>query len=440
MSFLVLLLLAETLTLGERRDFESAIAMHLASDSKEPSADTVTSPPTLRNSFPRASIAPRHCGFWESATRRTSRFPRRRGISYWSESCKGPLAVPRPIPCGQLSAEYPLDQKRFLATATPVLILLSSASSRKRSQTIAASSAVIQRTRPASPDGCRVRECPAVPPCGGSLRKGRRRCPGDSSAWRQQRLANLILQDGSRHGGPREGRRSRGRGRGPSPRTWLRAREAADIRAPSIHPVARPVLRDVGTPALPNRPRAHGAGKLEGSEEAFTRAASLNPKMSEPPGAPGDSAQARENELALVTLERAVAVARSTVRGLLPSGEAYWRLGRRKEARKAVSLYEDLERKKRGVSQEEAPLRPPAAGAGRRVRTGNDRKHRHDTSSAKPAAQPKNASRTSRQPANSNFLPVWDRLRGESKGRRGTVQLPEPQFKRSEVEPLRTSG
>jgi Flp pilus assembly protein TadD len=77
--------------------------------------------------------------------------------------------------------------------------------------------------------------------------------------------------------------------------------------------------------------------------------------MPEPLGFLGEIQLKRgDGELALKTLKRAVEVDPEYFEAYYHLAQVYRRLGRGEEARKALTLYQDLKRKKRGVlSQEE---------------------------------------------------------------------------------------
>jgi cytochrome c-type biogenesis protein CcmH/NrfG len=96
-------------------------------------------------------------------------------------------------------------------------------------------------------------------------------------------------------------------------------------------------------------------GKLEEAEKAFTKSASLDPKMPEPLGFLGEIQLRRgDSDLALATLERAVEVDPEYFEAYYHLAQVYRRMGRGEEAQKALARYEELKRKKRGVlSQEE---------------------------------------------------------------------------------------
>ena len=96
-------------------------------------------------------------------------------------------------------------------------------------------------------------------------------------------------------------------------------------------------------------------GKLEEAEKAFLKSSSLDPKMPEPLGFLGEIQLKRgDNENALATLGRAVEIDPEYFEAYYHLARVYRRMGRSEEAGKALALYEDLKRKKRGVlSQEE---------------------------------------------------------------------------------------
>jgi Flp pilus assembly protein TadD len=91
-------------------------------------------------------------------------------------------------------------------------------------------------------------------------------------------------------------------------------------------------------------------GNLEEAEKAFLKSSSLDPKMPEPLGFLGEIQLKRgDNEKALATLERAVVLDPEYFEAYYHLAQAYRRMGRTEEARKALGLYEDLKRKKRRV-------------------------------------------------------------------------------------------
>jgi tetratricopeptide (TPR) repeat protein len=96
-------------------------------------------------------------------------------------------------------------------------------------------------------------------------------------------------------------------------------------------------------------------GKLEDAERELSKASSLDPKMPEPLGFLGELQLKRGDvDLALATLERAVQVDPGYFEAYYHLAQVHRRMGHAEEAAKALALYEDLKRKKRGVlSQEE---------------------------------------------------------------------------------------
>ncbi len=372
MSLLAVLFLAQvSLTLEERRDFESAIAMHLASDLEGALRGyghvASNSPDFLPARLYRAE-ALWLLGKRDEAKESLSTAPRDLLLVRILQRTFGsteadPLA-------DKLSAEYPLDQKRFLATGTPVLILLSlgeleeAIADYRRVSALDPEDSTLHRQMGAAFASARL-YLPAVE----AFERVVAAVPGDSSAWRQLGSANLILQRWEPALAALEKAIDlAGEDEGLLLALGYAHERLADIESALVlYRRASGLARQSGRPHYRIGRALMVQGNLKEAEEAFTKAASLDPKMPEPLGFLGEIQLKRgENELALATLERAVAVAPEYFEAYYHLAQAYRRLGRAEEARKAVALYEDLKRKKRGVLSQEEALAQTASSRSRK--------------------------------------------------------------------------
>jgi tetratricopeptide (TPR) repeat protein len=360
MSFLTVLLLAPLLTAEERRSFEGAIACQLASDFEG----------ALRG-YER--ILEAHPGFvpgrlyraealWLLGRRDEARqelartdsdilLARILEVSFGGDSDSDPLAR-------KLSEAYPLEPNRLLATGSPVLLLLSwgnfeeAIADYRRVAVLDPEDATLHRQIGAAFSSAKL-FLPAVE----AFERVVAAAPQDAVAWRQLGSANLVLQRWE----PAIAALEEAMEIAGKEAALLLALGYAYERKPDVEK-ALDLYRQASRLA-PESGRPHyrigralmAQGDLEEAEKAFTQALSIDPKMPEPLGFLGEIHLKRgDKELALATLERAVAADPDYFEAYYHLAQAYRRLGRTEDARKALALYEELKRKKRAVlSQEE---------------------------------------------------------------------------------------
>ncbi len=361
MNFLAFLLLAGSLTLDERRDFENAITLHIASD-----------PDGALRGYGR--IAEAHPEFVPARLYRAEalwllgeREEARRMLS----SAPSDLLLVRILErtfglsesdalADRLSMAYPLEQNRFLATGTPVLVLLSlgqfeeAISDYRRVSALDPEDATLHRQMGAAFAGAKL-HAPAVE----AFERVVAVSPQDASAWRQLGSGNLVLQRWEPAAvalekaivlAGEEGGLLLALG-------YAYERKPDFERALSLYHRAARLAPQWGRPPYRIGRALMAQGKFDEAEKAFSRASSLDAKMPEPLGFLGEIQLKRgDNELALKALERAVEVGPEYFEGYYHLAQAYRRLGRADEARKALALYEELKRKKRGVLPQEEVL------------------------------------------------------------------------------------
>jgi len=356
---LAVLLLSAILTAEERRSFEAAIALHLASDLEG----------ALRGYGQILEAHPDHVPARLYRAEALWLLGKREEARHDLSLAQADLLLVRilegtfgsvqsdPLPA-KLSGAYPLEAKRFLATGTPVLLLLSmggfeeATAEYRRVAWIDPEDATLHRQLGSAFAGAKL-FLPAVE----AFDRVVASAPEDVAAWRQLGSGNLVLQrwepaivalERAIELAAEEGGLLLALGyayeRKPDTETALELYRRAARLAPAS---GRPHYR-IGRALM-------AQGKLEEAEKAFTKASSLDPKMPEPLGFLGEIQLKRgDNWLALGTLERAVAVAPEYFEAYYHLAQVYRRIGRGEEARKAIARYEELKREKRGVlSQEE---------------------------------------------------------------------------------------
>ena len=360
MSFLAFALLAQLLTPEERRSFESSISLHLASDF-EGALRGYQEILEAHPDFVPASLY-RAEALWllgkrDEAREALSRAPRDLLLVRVLERTFGQDGGSPPL-AARVSETYPLERNRFLATGTPVLVLLSLG---EFDEAIAD----YRRVAPLDPEDATLHRqlggafasaklfLPAVE----AFERVTAEAPGDASAWRQLGSGNLVLQrwepaiaaleKAIELAGEEAGlllALGYSYERRPDIEKALELYRRAARRAPES---GRPPYR-IGRASMTQ-------GKFEDAEEAFTKASSLDPKMPEPLGFLGEIQLKRGDvERARETLERAVEIDPEYFEAYYHLAQVYRRLGRGEEAQAALTMYEDLKRKKRGVlSQEE---------------------------------------------------------------------------------------
>ena len=360
MSALALILLAQLLTPEERTAFEGAIRLHLASDldgALRGYREILDAHPD----FVPARLY-RAEAFWLLEKRDEARrdlslgrgdllLSRILGRTFGQSVDSDPLVA-------RLSAAYPLEQNRFLATGTPGLILLSlgefeeAIADYRRVTAIDPEDATFNRQMGAAFSSTKL-FLPAVE----AFERVVAAAPKDVSAWRQLGSANLVLQRWA----PAIVALERAIDLAGEEGGLLLALGYAHERKPDTEKALLLYRRAVRLAPESGRPHYRigralmAQGKLEEAEKAFTKSSFLDPKMPEPLGFLGEIQLKRgESEHALATLERAVAVDPAYFEAYYHLARVYRRLGRGEEAQKALARYEELKREKRGVlSQEE---------------------------------------------------------------------------------------
>jgi tetratricopeptide (TPR) repeat protein len=353
------LLMAQALTLAERQDFERGIELHLASDLDG----------ALRV---YAAIAESHPEFIPNRLYRAEALwllGKREEAKSLLASVPSDLLLVRVLqktfqPGGadalaeRLFQAYPLEQKRFLATGTPALILLSMGEFEE-------AIADFRRVSALDPDdatlhrqiGTAFAAAKLYLPAIEALERVVAVVSEDVSAWRQLGSANLVLQRWE----PARAALERAIELAGEEEGLLLALGYAHERIPDVERALELYRRASRLAPRSGRPHYRigralmAQGNLEEAEKEFLEAASLDPKMAEPLGFLGELQLKRgANALALETLERAVAVSPEYFEAYYHLAQAYRRLGRTDEAREAVARYQELKQKKRGVlSQEE---------------------------------------------------------------------------------------
>lgn len=357
---LAILLLSAILTAEERRSFEAAIALHLASD-LEGAMKAYGEVLEVHPNFVPARLY-RAEALWLSGKREEARdelSPARSELllfkilarTFGSKSESDPVAV-------KLSDAYPLEQRRFLATGTPVLILLSMGEFEEaiadygRVAVLDPNDSVLHRQLGAAFAGAKL-FLPAVE----AFQRVVAAAPEDVAAWRQLGSGNLVLQrwepaivalERAMDLAGEEGGLLLALG-------YAHERKPDTEKALELYRRAARLAPESGRPHYRMGRALMAQGKLEEAEKAFTKSASLDPKMPEPLGFLGEIQLRRgDSDLALATLERAVEVDPEYFEAYYHLAQVYRRMGRGEEAQKALARYEELKRKKRGVlSQEE---------------------------------------------------------------------------------------
>ena len=362
MSSLALVLLAQLLTSEERTAFEGAILLQLASDLDgalrgyegilEAHADFL--PARLYRAEALWLLGKR-----DQAREELSRAQGDLLLVRILERIFAREAESEPL-VARLSEAYPLEQNRFLATGTPVLVLLSMGE-------LDEAIADYRRVAPVDPEdatlhrqiGAAFSSAKLFLPAVEAFERVVAAAPDDVSAWRQLGSGNLVLQrwepsiaaleKAIELAGEEAGlllALGYGHERKPDTERALELYRRAARLAPES---GRPHYR-IGRALMTQ-------GKLEEAERAFTKSSSLDPKMPEPLGFLGDIQLKRGDvDLALSTLERALQADPEYFEAYYHLARVYRRMGRADEAVKALSAYEDLKRKKRGVLSQEDVL------------------------------------------------------------------------------------
>jgi len=360
MRFLAVVFLAQVLTSEERRSFEGAISLHLASD-LEGALRGYEEILEARPEFLPARLY-RAEALWLLGKREEARevlAPARsdlllfRILSSTLGSRSGTDAV-----AAKLSAAYPLEERRFLATGTPVLLLLSmgdvdeAIADYRRVAALDPEDATLHRQMGSAFSGAKL-FLPAVE----AFERVVAAAPQDAAAWRQLGSGNLVLQ----RWGPASLALERAIELSGEEPGLLLALGYARERTPDIGKALELYRR--AARLAPERARPHyrigrallAQGNLEDAERAFTKASSLDPAMPEPLGFLGEIQLKRgDDALALATLERAVEADPEYFEAYYHLARVYRRLGREEEARKALSLYEDLKRRIGGAERSRA--------------------------------------------------------------------------------------
>jgi tetratricopeptide (TPR) repeat protein len=357
---LALLLLSAVLTTEERRSFEAAIALHLASDLERAVAGygeiLEVHPEFLPARLYRAEA------FWLMRRPEEARGELARArselllfrileLAFGSSTVSDPLAA-------KLSAAYPLEEKRFLATGTPALLLLSlgefeeAIAEYRRVAAVDPGDATMHRQLGSAFWSAKL-HLPAVE----AFEKVAAAAPEDVAAWRRLGSGNLVLQRWE----PAIAALEKAIDLAGEEGALLLALGYAYERKPDtgnaleLYRRAARLAPESGRPHYRIGRALMSQGNLEDAEKAFTRSSSLDPKMPEPLRFLGEIQLKRgDHELALRTLQRAVAVDADYYEAYYHLAQVYRRMGRGEEAKAALTRYEDLKRKKRGVlSQEE---------------------------------------------------------------------------------------
>jgi tetratricopeptide (TPR) repeat protein len=359
-SLLAVVILAQLLDSEERRSFENTIALHLASD-LEGALRGYERILEIHPDFLPAKLY-RAEALWLLGRRDEARddlsgAPRDLLLVRVLEESFGRDRDSHPL-AARISETYPLARNRFLATGTPVLVLLSlgefdeAIAEYRRVALVDLEDATLHRQVGGAFASAKL-FLPAVE----AFERVVVEAPDDVSAWRQLGSGNLVLQrwepaiaaleKAIELAGEEAGlllALGYAYERRPDVEKALELYRRAARRAPES---ARPHYR-IGRALMTQ-------GRLEDAEKAFTKASALDPKMPEPLGFLGEIQLKRGDvDLALGTLERAVQVAPEYFEAHYHLAQVYRRLGRAEEAARALALYEDLKRRKRGVlSQEE---------------------------------------------------------------------------------------
>jgi tetratricopeptide (TPR) repeat protein len=358
MSAVGLLLFASLLTAEERRRFEDSISSHLASDFES----------ALRG-YERildahADFAParlyRAEALWLLGRREDAReeLARARADVLLARVLSAIFGGGRDPLVRRVVEAYPLERNRFLATGTPVLVLLSlgnleeAIAEYRRVASLDPEDAILHRQMGSSFQGAKL-----YLPASEAFERVVAAAPGDVGAWRKLGSANLALQRWE-----------------PAIASLERAIEIAGEEVGVLLAVGYAYERKPdaekalelyrrASRLAPRSARPHyrigralmARGRTAEAEVELEVAASLDPKMPEPLGFLGEIQWKRgKNERALATLERALAADPEYSEAYYHLAQVYRRLGRPDDAKKALALYEDLKRKKRSVlSQEE---------------------------------------------------------------------------------------
>ncbi len=356
---LAILLLSAILTAEERRSFEAAIALHLASDPEgalhgyrqilEAHPDFV--PARLYRAEALWLLGKREEARQDLSLAQADLLLVRILEATFGSVESDPLAV-------KLSGAYPLGEKRFLATGTPVLLLLSmggfgeAIAEYRRVASIDPEDATLHQKLGVAFSSAKL-FLPAVEAFGRVVAAA----PEDVAAWRQLGSGNLVLQrwesaivalERAIDLAGEEGGLLLALG-------YAHERKPDTEKALELYRRAARLAPESGRPHYRIGRALMAQGKLDEAEKAFTKSSSLDPKMPEPLGFLGEIQLKRgDSELALKTLERAIEVDPEYFEAYYHLAHVYRRLGRGDEARTALTFYEDLKRKKRGVlSQEE---------------------------------------------------------------------------------------
>ncbi len=353
-----MVLVAQLLTPEERWGFESAIALHLSSDLE----GALRGYEKLLGDHPDfvpASLY-RAEALWLLGRRDEAR-------GELSRTKSGILLV-RVLErtfgqevdslAARVAETYSLDANRFLATGTPVLVLLSlgefddAIAEYRRVAPLDPEDATLHRQVGGAFAGAKL-FLPAVE----AFERVTAAAPDDVSAWRQLGSGNLVLQRWE----PAIAALEKAIDLGGEEAGLLLALGYAYERRPNLEKALELYRRAARRAPESGRPHYRlgralmTQGNLEDAERELTKASSLDPKMPEPLGFLGELQLKRGDfDLALATLQRAVQVDPEYFEAYYHLARVHRRMGHAEEAAKALALYEDLKRKKRGVlSQEE---------------------------------------------------------------------------------------
>jgi tetratricopeptide (TPR) repeat protein len=357
------LVLVLTLSAQDRERFEKAIERHLAADlesaEREYAAVLVSNPAFVPARLYRAEA------LWLLGRKDEARIELESSRSgsgelllfrflertFGASDDRSPL-VPR------LLGAYPLERNRFLATATPSLVLLSI---HEMDEAVAD----YERAAALDPEDLTMHRR-----LGGTFAKSKLWAPAvaafervvdldpeDAAAWRQLGSGNLSLQrwkpsiSAFEHALELSGEDPNvllalgyAYERTPDLEAALERYRKASVLAPRW---AQPHYR-IGRALL-------AAGNLSDAQQALERARSLEPDFPDPLTFLGEIHLKRgETALAIETLERAVALDPELFEAHYHLAQAYRRAGREDDARRSIALYTELKSRKREVlSQEE---------------------------------------------------------------------------------------
>lgn len=379
MSLLVVLLLAPLLSGEERTRFEDAIQLHLRADLEGASSEYGSLLEDHPDFVPARLY--RAEALWlldrrEEAKAELELLPAtaRDVLLYRVLRRTFGFEAPYDAVAEKIRKAYPLEVHRFLATGTPVLVLLSTGD-------LVAAAEDYRRVLPLDPSDATLHR-----QLGTAFAKARQWLPAveafehvvaehpdDVVAWRQIGTGNLVLQ---RWAPSIEAFERALRIRPDEPNVLLALGYAYE-RSPdydsalALYRRAAKLAPDSSAPRYRMGRALIALSKLDEAETELDKAHEIDPSAPEPLSYLGELYLKRgDTDRAVASLLEAIECDGNFFEAYYHLAQAYQRMGRREEAKRAIARYEELKREQRHVPSQEEVLAasPNADQVKRRIR------------------------------------------------------------------------